>query len=126
MEAAISYSKYIERHLYGVFIGSILISILILQDVSGRELFDRGNTAAKLEPGSKLLGSRPPNCKNKCMGCTPCTAFLTIPPHPREPLGHDGEYSSSKKKKMSQLLDEQHNYYNLAWKCKCRNKTFQP
>lgn len=128
MEAAISYPKYIERNFYGVFLGSVLISMLILQDVSGRELVDRSNTkqAAKLKEESNLMGSKPPNCMNKCMGCTPCTASLTIPPHPRDPLSHDSEYYSSKKKMMSQLMDGQHNYYNLAWKCKCRNKTFQP
>ncbi|XP_019157937.1 PREDICTED: EPIDERMAL PATTERNING FACTOR-like protein 8 [Ipomoea nil] len=69
-----------------------------------------------------VLGSSPPKCVGRCMGCRPCVAALVIPPH-------DDKYgfrrpSSSSASSSSGAGDE--SYYLLSWKCRCGNKYFQP
>lgn len=61
-----------------------------------------------------VLGSKPPKCVNKCLSCRPCMAALVIPPH-RNNIGF---------KAATNHQDE--SYYLLTWKCRCRNKFFQP
>ncbi|KAK6945110.1 hypothetical protein RJ641_026212 [Dillenia turbinata] len=72
----------------------------------GRENIDSRNQV------KKVLGSRPPQCLNKCLNCRPCIAALVVPPHRK----NDAETSS----------EEDENYYLLTWKCKCGDKMFQP
>jgi hypothetical protein len=60
-----------------------------------------------------VLGSRPPRCVNKCLSCRPCMAALVPSPRHRTDLkvsSHQGDES----------------YYLLSWKCKCKDKFFQP
>ncbi|KAH7572412.1 hypothetical protein ACOSP7_015565 [Xanthoceras sorbifolium] len=59
-----------------------------------------------------VLGSRPPQCVNKCLNCRPCVATLVVPSHPKNRF------------KVSSQEDE--NYYLLTWKCRCGNNLFQP
>ncbi|KAI9191626.1 hypothetical protein LWI28_011018 [Acer negundo] len=58
-----------------------------------------------------VLGSRPPQCVNKCLNCRPCVATLVVPSHPKN---HHFK------------PQEDENYYLLSWKCRCGNKLFQP
>lgn len=58
------------------------------------------------------LGSRPPGCFHKCLGCNPCKATLVITPH--------------LKASSSSFQQKDEGYYLLSWKCKCGNKLFQP
>ncbi|KAJ8755960.1 hypothetical protein K2173_024505 [Erythroxylum novogranatense] len=62
-----------------------------------------------------VLGSRPPNCVNKCMNCQPCLATLVV---------------TSRHKKGFSLEGSGHgdddSYYLLLWKCRCGNKLYQP
>ncbi|XP_031096271.1 EPIDERMAL PATTERNING FACTOR-like protein 8 [Ipomoea triloba] len=66
-----------------------------------------------------VLGSSPPKCVGRCMGCRPCVAALVIPPHD-DKNGFRRPSSSS----SSGAGDE--SYYLLSWKCRCGNKYFQP
>ncbi|KAL0321137.1 UNVERIFIED_CONTAM: Polygalacturonase [Sesamum radiatum] len=51
-----------------------------------------------------LVGSRPPDCSNKCGTCTPCKlALVGVPPKPM-------------------LRD----YYPVRWKCQCKGKLYDP
>ncbi|KAI4331209.1 hypothetical protein MLD38_029415 [Melastoma candidum] len=59
------------------------------------------------EERKTVLGSRPPRCINKCLSCNPCLPTLVVQGH-RVMKAEDDEY------------------YLLAWKCRCRNKLFQP
>lgn len=59
-----------------------------------------------------VLGSRPPRCVNKCSSCRPCIAALVTSPH------HKNDFN------LSYQRDE--SYYLLSWKCKCKDKLFQP
>lgn len=61
-----------------------------------------------------VLGSKPPRCANKCSSCRPCMAALAVPPH----------HNNIGLKTASNHQDE--SYYFLTWKCRCRNKFFQP
>ncbi|EEF37947.1 EPIDERMAL PATTERNING FACTOR-like protein 8 [Ricinus communis] len=56
-----------------------------------------------------VLGSRPPQCINRCLNCRPCMAALVTPPHHKTSLSRGDE-----------------SYYLLSWKCKCGDKYFQP
>nr|XP_016500762.1 PREDICTED: EPIDERMAL PATTERNING FACTOR-like protein 8 [Nicotiana tabacum] len=54
-----------------------------------------------------VMGSKPPDCVNKCMNCQPCRATLAIPP------------------RQQRSTDEKDdNYYLLSWKCSCRDELF--
>ena len=69
------------------------------------------------------LGSRPPECVNKCLSCRPCTATLVVSPH----------YQINKSSTNSSATLPRHDggddddvYYLLSWKCACGHKLFQP
>ncbi|XP_050383679.1 EPIDERMAL PATTERNING FACTOR-like protein 8 [Argentina anserina] len=71
-----------------------------------------------LQQRKTVLGSRPPQCENRCLNCRPCFATLVIP-------SHDSHY----KTKVSGLTshnDGDDRYYLLSWKCKCGQKLYQP
>ncbi|XP_041006060.1 EPIDERMAL PATTERNING FACTOR-like protein 6 [Juglans microcarpa x Juglans regia] len=78
---------------------------------AGRAMFARDRE--RLEQMKLVLGSRPPRCANKCLSCRPCIAALVTSPH------HRTEYFN-----VSSQRDE--SYYLLSWKCKCKDKFFQP
>ncbi|GAB2300329.1 hypothetical protein Dimus_034365 [Dionaea muscipula] len=83
------------------------------------ELHSKDSVEMKTIMSSKLvLGSRPPRCVNRCMSCRPCMAVLVIPPH------RNRKPSSSDSLKTTPQDDE--GYYLLSWKCRCKNKFFQP
>lgn len=65
-----------------------------------------------LKEKKTVLGSKPPQCVNRCFGCRPCRATLVIPPH------HKGGLRESS--------EEDESYYLLSWRCKCGNKLFHP
>ncbi|XP_057978490.1 EPIDERMAL PATTERNING FACTOR-like protein 5 [Malania oleifera] len=59
--------------------------------------------------GEKKIGSRPPNCENKCYGCSPCEA-VQVPT--TSASGHVGvQYA---------------NYEPEGWKCKCGPSFYTP
>ncbi|XP_050213694.1 EPIDERMAL PATTERNING FACTOR-like protein 8 isoform X2 [Mercurialis annua] len=83
---------------------SLIICLLIFSSTSvGSSPFSRGNEE------QMVLGSRPPQCSNRCFNCRPCMAALVSPPH---------------HKMLSSRGDE--TYYLLAWKCRCGDKYFHP
>lgn len=53
------------------------------------------------------LGSRPPTCRNKCSSCSPCEAIQV----PTKAARTHVQYS---------------NYEPEGWKCKCRDRVFNP
>jgi hypothetical protein len=56
-----------------------------------------------------LVGSKPPECVNKCGACFPCRGML-VPVH--------------NFKLTSSASNDQ--YYPETWKCLCRGKIFKP
>ena len=60
------------------------------------------------------VGSRPPECVNKCFSCRPCMATLVIPTH------------QMKRLQAKSRGEDSDSYYLLSWKCRCGNKLFQP
>ncbi|GMN58209.1 hypothetical protein TIFTF001_027305 [Ficus carica] len=105
------------KHLNRPKIAVTLIFILSIT------LFFRSSSAETAVPGEyheelgemkMVLGSKPPQCANKCMSCRPCMAALVIPQHQKNGA------------KASSPHEHDQSYYLLAWKCKCRDKFFQP
>ncbi|KAL6226335.1 PREDICTED: EPIDERMAL PATTERNING FACTOR-like protein 8 [Fragaria vesca subsp. vesca] len=98
----------------------LIFSLTFLSSNSGEPMLPRdehGDHEQQLKNEMKMaLGSRPPRCVNKCMSCRPCTATLVVPPHHKRnnlkatPFHYEGDET----------------YYLLSWKCRCRNKLFQP
>ncbi|GAB4828276.1 hypothetical protein Ancab_035189 [Ancistrocladus abbreviatus] len=74
---------------------------------------DHRNVEINVKPMKLVLGSRPPRCINRCMSCRPCMAVLVIPPH-------------KKKKATINVPQDEETYYLLSWKCRCKNKLYQP
>ncbi|XP_052176878.1 EPIDERMAL PATTERNING FACTOR-like protein 8 [Diospyros lotus] len=65
-----------------------------------------------------VVGSKPPECVDKCMSCRPCMAALVpIPPSP---------YTEGIKDPSSHGEEEEDRYYLLSWKCRCGDKLYQP
>ncbi|KAK2965976.1 hypothetical protein RJ640_010024 [Escallonia rubra] len=93
-----------QNGLRNAAIVMLIFSLSILPTKSG----DSGN----LEQMRMLLGSRPPKCVNRCLGCKPCMAALVI------------ESNSKNGFKVSATVDE--SYYLVSWKCRCGHRNFQP
>ncbi|KAK3210930.1 hypothetical protein Dsin_015636 [Dipteronia sinensis] len=91
----------------------LIISFTFLSTNSGGSVFSRGIEGVKQV--KMVLGSRPPQCVNKCLNCRPCVATLVVPSHPKNRF-----------KASISSHQEDENYYLLAWKCRCGNKLFQP
>ncbi|XP_042441063.1 EPIDERMAL PATTERNING FACTOR-like protein 1 [Zingiber officinale] len=62
------------------------------------------------------LGSAPPNCRNRCNQCTPCTA-VQDPAPPAGSRPRDG---------CSLPIDKYSNYKPLGWKCSCGDRLYNP
>lgn len=70
-------------------------------------------TETSHEQRKPVLGSRPPQCINKCLNCEPCIATLVISPH-------------RIKSTVLPKEEKDESYYLLSWKCRCGDKLFQP
>ncbi|GAB2293366.1 hypothetical protein Dimus_027565 [Dionaea muscipula] len=73
-----------------------------LKGIEGTEVKAKGSYKDE-----KMIGSRPPNCENKCYGCSPCEAIQvpTITSH------FSIQYA---------------NYFPEGWKCKCGPSFYSP
>eukprot|EP00249_Psilotum_nudum_P003798 c17290_g2_i1 orf=185-619(-) len=78
------------------------------------------NTVRQL---STLIGSKPPNCQNKCSTCSPCTA-VQVPTSPAQ-----GAHMAAKSYPQHTTNVESEKYSNykpVGWKCKCGNQLYNP
>ncbi|XP_023531007.1 EPIDERMAL PATTERNING FACTOR-like protein 1 isoform X2 [Cucurbita pepo subsp. pepo] len=69
------------------------------------------------------IGSRPPKCFNKCLNCKPCVAALVISQRHKGDDSNNGGVVSNLEAAQVPKDDA---YYLLSWKCKCKDKYFQP
>ncbi|PON89025.1 EPIDERMAL PATTERNING FACTOR-like protein [Trema orientale] len=100
---------YLKRPNIAIILVFIFSLIIILYSSNADHIDgDKGLKQRKM-----VFGSKPPECVNKCLSCRPCMAALVISQH---------------QKKVEAFPDhhQPESYYLLAWKCKCRDKFFQP
>ncbi|XP_031252629.1 EPIDERMAL PATTERNING FACTOR-like protein 8 [Pistacia vera] len=107
----VEYSGRILQTVYMVAAFSVVFWLISGGPAAGSQ-YSRGSEGEKEKQMKKVLGSRPPQCVNKCLNCKPCVAALIVPPHPKSRLRASSE--------------EDENYYLLSWKCRCGNKLFHP
>ncbi|KAB1199416.1 EPIDERMAL PATTERNING FACTOR-like protein 8 [Morella rubra] len=88
----------------------VVFSLTFFSSESAGSMLPRDSE--RLHQMKLVLGSRPPLCVNKCSSCRPCIAALVTSPH------HKNDFN------LSYQRDE--SYYLLSWKCKCKDKLFQP
>ncbi|XP_022971966.1 EPIDERMAL PATTERNING FACTOR-like protein 1 isoform X2 [Cucurbita maxima] len=69
------------------------------------------------------IGSRPPKCFNKCLNCKPCVAALVISQRLK---GYDNNNGGVVSNMEAAQVPKDDAYYLLSWKCKCKDKYFQP
>ncbi|PON37402.1 EPIDERMAL PATTERNING FACTOR-like protein [Parasponia andersonii] len=100
-----------ERFNVGAVITVVFIFVLAV--LPPKSVGFERNELREEERKLMVLGSRPPQCVNKCLNCRPCEATLVIPSHQKKRL----ETSSH---------GEDDTYYLLSWKCRCGNKLFHP
>ncbi|KAK4772655.1 hypothetical protein SAY86_014527 [Trapa natans] len=77
------------------------------------------------------MGSRPPNCINKCSSCRPCVPTLVATGrHGTSSLGKDGGNSSgvftAGQRIGGREEEDDQRYYLLTWRCRCRDKIYDP
>ncbi|KAF5459166.1 hypothetical protein F2P56_023145 [Juglans regia] len=102
-----------RRDLNGLKIAVIVMLFFSLEFFSSKSAASMlPRDRERLKQMKLVLGSRPPRCVNKCLNCRPCTAALIASPH------HKTDFN------VSSQPDE--SYYLLSWKCKCKDKFFQP
>ncbi|KAL5547833.1 hypothetical protein UlMin_003064 [Ulmus minor] len=105
------------KHINGMKIAVVLISIFSLtffpSNSAGLILGADDNDEGLNKEMKVVLGSRPPRCVNKCLNCGPCSATLVTSQQHKNGFGASPH-------------EHDQRYYLLAWKCKCRNKLFQP
>lgn len=76
-----------------------------------------------------VIGSRPPQCFNKCLNCRPCVAALVISQRHKESgdgLNYSADVPIPNANLEATRLPRDDSYYLLSWKCKCKDKYFQP
>ncbi|XP_058774093.1 EPIDERMAL PATTERNING FACTOR-like protein 8 [Vicia villosa] len=94
---------------------SFIFSLIVLLPRSGGSvLCDESD----LEERKVVIGSKPPECVNKCMKCRPCMATVVVNDH--------DHHQRKKGFKLDSSHEENDSYYLLSWKCRCGNKLFQP
>ncbi|PQQ07821.1 hypothetical protein Pyn_11308 [Prunus yedoensis var. nudiflora] len=95
----------------------IIFSLTLFPSVSeANSMAVRDGDHQRLEKQMKMvLGSKPPGCVNRCVGCIPCTPTQVVSPPDK---------NNNLKATNTNQGDE--GYYLLSWKCKCRNKLFEP
>ncbi|RXH74435.1 hypothetical protein DVH24_029156 [Malus domestica] len=98
----------------GLKITVIILFLTFFPSISAESMLKRDGDQRLKNQMKTVLGSRPPQCANKCMSCRPCTATLVASSH----------HKSSNLEATTYQGDE--NYYLLSWKCRCRNKLFHP
>ncbi|KAI3890440.1 hypothetical protein MKX03_005899, partial [Papaver bracteatum] len=82
-------------------------------------------TVAEVEKRELLtLGSRPPQCFNKCFDCSPCTpALVIISP---DQLRNKKKSIRTNLMAASSLSEQEYNpYLPQSWQCRCGNKFYQ-
>ncbi|CAN6564142.1 hypothetical protein ACFX2I_026081 [Malus domestica] len=92
----------------------LIFFLTFFPSISAESMLKRAGDQRLKNQMKMVLGSSPPRCVNKCMSCRPCTATLVASSH----------HKSSKLKAATYQGDE--SYYLLSWKCRCRNKLYQP
>ncbi|BFG40099.1 hypothetical protein CerSpe_263730 [Prunus speciosa] len=93
-----------------------IFSLTFLPSNSAEPVLVRdGDHQGLKEQMEMVLGSSPPRCVKRCMGCIPCTPTLVASAH------HGNNHL-----KAANTNQGDESYYLLSWKCKCRNKLFQP
>ncbi|KDP32418.1 hypothetical protein JCGZ_13343 [Jatropha curcas] len=88
-----------------------VVTLLLIFSVGSSSSSGGGRGNEEEKQRKMHLGSKPPNCENRCWNCRPCMAALVSPPHHKTTLSSKGDNE---------------NYYLLSWKCKCGDKYFQP
>ncbi|RZC79286.1 hypothetical protein C5167_003507 [Papaver somniferum] len=66
------------------------------------------------------LGSRPPQCFNKCFDCSPCTPELVSSPSQLRNMKR-----SIRTNLMASSEQEYNPYLPQSWQCRCGNKLYQ-
>ncbi|OVA06703.1 hypothetical protein BVC80_787g22 [Macleaya cordata] len=127
---AASTRNYRNGHRVGVVLVLIFFLSLLLPPKPVGLVFS-SSTGVNMEESRKLLvlGSRPPQCVNKCLSCRPCMATLVIPPHHQKRMSQSSTNfmdSSSTSTSISKVEEDDDNYYLLSWKCRCGNKLYHP
>ncbi|GMH04523.1 hypothetical protein Nepgr_006363 [Nepenthes gracilis] len=91
--------------------------VLSVKDDDGDN--NNNNSYEEMKRMKLVLGSRPPRCVNRCMSCRPCMAALVVPPR-RKTFPNNNNSNAVKTPQVEE------SYYLLLWKCRCKNKIFQP
>ncbi|XP_020594772.1 EPIDERMAL PATTERNING FACTOR-like protein 2 isoform X1 [Phalaenopsis equestris] len=100
-----------------------LYAFLELDQIAGRSVFIHKELSKKggqeVLRVNSMIGSRPPQCKRRCLACSDCEA-VQVP-------ATSGVRSASVPLFMiGSEKDDSSNYKLLCWKCKCGNFIFNP
>lgn len=91
---------------------TVLFLLCCCDPLADGSMLQRDSDREGVKQMKLVLGSTPPRCVNKCLSCKPCSAALVTSPH------HRKEFQAS--------FQRDESYYLLSWKCKCKDKYFQP
>ncbi|RZC91571.1 hypothetical protein C5167_027631 [Papaver somniferum] len=119
-----------SNRLWAVCMATIICVLSLLPSkLNGLAAYSSSGVAEVEERKLMILGSRPPQCVNKCFSCRPCTATLVIPPHLSEAVKTKSvrtNLMASSPSSLKSKQDDDDKYYLLSWKCRCKNKIYQP
>ncbi|KAI6689946.1 hypothetical protein NL676_026774 [Syzygium grande] len=91
------------------------------------------NSGESLKHREMILGSRPPDCVDRCFGCIPCAPALVVPGYQKkhfttsssEDHSHNFQTEWSRTSSSDDDKDDD-SYYLLSWRCRCGDKIFHP
>ncbi|KAF8026733.1 hypothetical protein BT93_F3263 [Corymbia citriodora subsp. variegata] len=89
------------------------------------------NSGESLKQGEMVLGSRPPDCVDRCLGCAPCVPTLVIPGYQKKHFGTSSREDhihnfQTEGFRTSSSGEDGNGYYLLSWRCRCGDKIFHP
>ncbi|KAG6470916.1 EPIDERMAL PATTERNING FACTOR-like protein 1 [Zingiber officinale] len=107
-------------HSHGFLILTLLSLLLVLPPPASfldDSLLTSSSQGMLADQEKVPLGSAPPNCRNRCNRCSPCTAVQDpAPPSGLRP-GNSG---------CSLSVNQYSNYKPLEWKCRCGDRLYNP
>ncbi|XP_050937582.1 EPIDERMAL PATTERNING FACTOR-like protein 8 isoform X2 [Cucumis melo] len=91
----------------------LLFSLFLSHPTSGHEQNFSSSSSSSSKQKELVIGSRPPQCFNKCLNCKPCVAALVISQR------HNNNNNLVVSNLEADLLPvpEDDAYYLLSWKC---------
>ncbi|KAL1824202.1 hypothetical protein ACET3Z_010980 [Daucus carota] len=124
-------NPHLDRPPHSVIITLLLLLVISTQFIAaattGRRILQNPVSPSQEEKLSLRgkIGSKPPQCENRCATCGHCEAIQIPTPHTKRSK-NDNSTGRVYKITYSRSDIDNSNYKPMSWKCKCGNIILNP